>query len=120
MPGLHSSDVQRRRSRGRNGAWFHLMNHTLLLVVGIALVIGVLYVCVLYLFCVSYHVICPCVVGCVHITWAGGESLLLVQEQSGRSYHEGIAALQTCRIELTSLSHAWYIPYHTIPGALSR
>ena len=41
--------AQRRRSRGRNGAWFHLMNHTLLLVVGIALVIGVLYVCVLYL-----------------------------------------------------------------------
>ena len=95
------------------------MNHTWLLVVGIELVIGVPTSVSCICSCVSYHVICPCVVGCVHITWAGGESLLLVQEQSGRSYHEGIAALQTCRIELTSLSHAWYIPYHTIPGALS-
>ena len=41
--------AQRRRSRGRNGAWFHLMNHTWLLVVGIVLDIGVPSVgCVLF------------------------------------------------------------------------
>ena len=50
-------------------------------------------------------------------TWAGGESLSLVQQQSGRSLHEGIAALRTCWIELTLLSHAWYDHTTPYPGA---